>query len=103
MTLMWDLLDRNIWGEGVSYKLVDREGEEVGEHRGERKEWMVAGGRSDGLAITVASGAAVVSVKSSTGDIVWIPAAWVGVVSFKPGYGRVIRPWSWTLCRAGPS
>ena len=65
-------------GERVSYKLVEREGEVVVEHRGEGKEWMVAEGSSGGLAIVGVSGAAVVSIKSSTGDIVRIPAAWVG-------------------------
>merc|ERR1719318_2435923 len=82
---------RNVWGGEVSYKLVDREGKVVGEHKGEGKEWRVAGGSSGGSAVAVASGAAVASLGSDTGGSVRIPAAWVGVASIKPSYGRVSR------------
>jgi aspartyl-tRNA(Asn)/glutamyl-tRNA(Gln) amidotransferase subunit A len=47
---------RNVWGGGVSYKLVDREGRVVGEHRGEGKEWVVAGGSSGGSRVSCSCG-----------------------------------------------
>jgi len=82
---------RNVWGGNVSYRLEEKEGNVVGEHKGEDKEWVVAGGSSGGSAVAVACGSVHASLGSDTGGSVRIPAAWTGVCSIKPSYGRLSR------------
>jgi aspartyl-tRNA(Asn)/glutamyl-tRNA(Gln) amidotransferase subunit A len=66
----------------------------------------VPGGSSSGAGVSVAEGTSDISIGSDTGGSVRIPAAFNGIVGFKPTAGRVpmtgVVPLSYTLDSIGP-
>jgi len=66
----------------------------------------VAGGASGGSAAAVAMNNCFAALGTDSGGAIRIPAAYCGVVGFKPTYGRVslrgIVPFSWSLDHCGP-
>ena len=74
-----------------------------------RNPWDVrrsAGGSSSGSAVATATGLVSAAIGSDTGGSIRAPAAWCGVVGFKPSYGLVSRrgviALAWSLDHLGP-
>ena len=64
------------------------------------------GGSSSGSAAAVAAGMIPVAMGSQTGGSILRPAAFCGIVGFKPSFGRVpcqgVLPFAWSLDTMGP-
>ncbi|UXU76155.1 MULTISPECIES: amidase [unclassified Paracoccus (in: a-proteobacteria)] len=67
---------------------------------------LAPGGSSSGAAVSVALGLAAAAIGSDTGGSIRVPAAWNGLVGFKPSHGAVSAEGVVPLCRrfdvAGP-
>lgn len=67
---------------------------------------MAPGGSSSGAAVSVALGLAAAAIGTDTGGSIRVPAAWNGLVGFKPGQGALSGAGIVPLCRrfdiAGP-
>lgn len=67
---------------------------------------LVAGGSSGGAAVSVAFGLAAAAIGTDTGGSIRLPAAWNGLVGFKPTHGSVDMTGILPLCHrfdvAGP-
>ena len=81
-------------------------GPEMGSVRNPANPALIAGGSSGGSAAAVASGAVPFAIGTDAGGSIRIPAAFCGIVGFKPTHERVSRgghlPSVWTLGEVGP-
>lgn len=66
----------------------------------QRDERRIAGGSSSGAAASVADGMAVAAIGSDTGGSVRVPAAFCGLVGFKPTARRIDRTGAFVLSRS---
>lgn len=62
---------------------------EIGDTRNPRDPSRTSGGSSGGSAALVAAGACELAIGSDTGGSIRIPAAYCGIVGFKPSYGLI--------------
>ena len=53
--------------------------------------YLSAGGSSSGSAVSVSHGSSLASLATDTGGSIRLPAAWNGIVGFKPSYGQISR------------
>eukprot|EP00040_Diaphanoeca_grandis_P002315 m.21229 g.21229 ORF g.21229 m.21229 type:complete len:496 (+) comp13313_c0_seq1:19-1506(+) len=74
-----------------SFNLNSATGPSINPHKGNTNTPHTPGGSSGGSAVAVASGCCVAAIGSDTGGSVRLPAAYCGVVGWKPSYGRTSR------------
>ncbi|HEY0636239.1 MAG TPA: amidase, partial [Pseudonocardiaceae bacterium] len=81
---------------------------EAGRNARTRNPWdltRMSGGSSSGSVAAVGAGQLPLALGSDAGGSIRVPAAWCGVVGFKPTYGRISRrgavSCSWTLGHLG--
>ena len=60
-------------------------------HRQRHPLHVSPGGSSSGAAASISLGSSLLAIGTDTGGLVRLPAAWTGVVGYKPTYGAVSR------------
>jgi aspartyl-tRNA(Asn)/glutamyl-tRNA(Gln) amidotransferase subunit A len=79
---------------------------EIGQTNNPHDPGRTSGGSSGGSAAAVAAAIVPLAIGTDTGGSIRIPAAYCGIVGFKPSFGLVpldgVFPLSWTLDHAGP-